>query len=575
MSDTLIVAISQSGTTNDTNRTVDLARGRGATIISIVNRRNSDLPAKSAGVIYTSDGRDIEMAVASTKAFYAQAAAGIILAHVLAEHAGVADTAAADEELRALRDLPRAIADIVSHREQIREIAEQHVTRRPYWATVGSGLNRIAAQELRIKLSELCYRSIAVDATEDKKHIDLSAEPLIVVCAAGLTGSAAEDTAKEVAIFGAHRSLPIVIVTESEPVPAAAAAVMRVPETHPALAWILATVAGHMLAYAAATAIDAQAVPLRRARGLLESVAARPADASDDNWQALEATMSGVLDEIRGGGYDGTLSTSAALDLALAFEYFAGSMSPSSYHARFGIAPTREGITRRLDDALRRAIDELTRPVDAVKHQAKTVTVGITRADQALTVVPLVGSTLKAGASMRGLTHETLEALAALDPAVERVTGASRYVITGDPLSGDAEIRLLHRSGIAEGIRSRTESDTTLSGTKGLAAVQRRVIVARGRRDGRIVVIVPDVSAADGMNLVLLHVDLHERLEPQAARRVLEGYGGRYAHLRAAVTETEPRFDDEALGQVPVHALLTAPIDQLADHWRSEALEHS
>ena len=39
MSDTLIVAISQSGTTTDTNRTVDLVRGRGATVLAIVNRR--------------------------------------------------------------------------------------------------------------------------------------------------------------------------------------------------------------------------------------------------------------------------------------------------------------------------------------------------------------------------------------------------------------------------------------------------------------------------------------------------------------------------------------------------------
>ena len=41
MSDTLAVAISQSGTTTDTNRTVDLIRGRGASVISIVNRRNA------------------------------------------------------------------------------------------------------------------------------------------------------------------------------------------------------------------------------------------------------------------------------------------------------------------------------------------------------------------------------------------------------------------------------------------------------------------------------------------------------------------------------------------------------
>ena len=59
---------------------------------------------------------------------------------------------------------------------------------RRYWAVVGNGPNMIAARELRIKLSELCYKAIACDVTEDKKHIDLSSEPLILVCAAGLPG---------------------------------------------------------------------------------------------------------------------------------------------------------------------------------------------------------------------------------------------------------------------------------------------------------------------------------------------------------------------------------------------------
>ena len=54
------------------------------TILSIVNRRDSDLATKSHGVLYTSDGRDVEMAVASTKAFYAQVAAGCLLGIVLA-----------------------------------------------------------------------------------------------------------------------------------------------------------------------------------------------------------------------------------------------------------------------------------------------------------------------------------------------------------------------------------------------------------------------------------------------------------------------------------------------------------
>ena len=70
-------------------------------------------------------------------------------------------------------------------RPALAEAATRLAPSRRYWAVVGNGPNRIAANEVRIKLSELCYKSIACDATEDKKHIDLSSEPLILVCAAG------------------------------------------------------------------------------------------------------------------------------------------------------------------------------------------------------------------------------------------------------------------------------------------------------------------------------------------------------------------------------------------------------
>ncbi len=183
MADTIVVAISQSGTTTDTNRTVVLVRDRGATVVAIVNRRGSDLTDKADGVLYTSDGRDVEMSVASTKAFYAQIAAGFLLAWAIAEEVG----GDVDPELvAALRELPIAMEATIARRTDIAAAAQLLAPSKRYWAIVGNGTNRIAAEELRIKLSELCYRSIACDATEDKKHIDLSCEPLILVCAAGL-----------------------------------------------------------------------------------------------------------------------------------------------------------------------------------------------------------------------------------------------------------------------------------------------------------------------------------------------------------------------------------------------------
>ena len=128
------------------------------------------------------------MSVASTKAFYAQIAAGFLLAVAIADEVGDAATGApAHELLDALRDAARRDGRRARRSATaIAEAARRLAPPRRYWAVVGNGPNRIAADEVRIKLSELCYKSIACDATEDKKHIDLSSEPLILVCAAGL-----------------------------------------------------------------------------------------------------------------------------------------------------------------------------------------------------------------------------------------------------------------------------------------------------------------------------------------------------------------------------------------------------
>ncbi len=149
--------------------------------------------------------------------------------------------------------------EVLATRDAIAGIAQRHAPSQRYWAVVGNGPNRIAASELRIKLSELCYKSIACDFTEDKKHIDLSSEPLILVCAAGLAGSNADDVGKEVAIYRAHRATPIVIATEGDARFSGAVETITVPAVHPALGFVLSTMAGHLFGYEAALAIDASA----------------------------------------------------------------------------------------------------------------------------------------------------------------------------------------------------------------------------------------------------------------------------------------------------------------------------
>ncbi len=571
MRDTLVIAISQSGTTTDTNRTVDLVRSRGARVVAIVNRRQSDLTDKADGVLYTSDGRDVEMSVASTKAFYAQVAAGFLLAWAIAAEVG----GKVDQEIvSALRELPDAMEATVARRADIAAVAQQLAPPKRYWAMVGNGANLIAAEELRIKLSELCYRSIACDATEDKKHIDLSCEPLILVCAAGLEGSTADDVAKEVAIYRAHKASPVVIATDGQERFAAALHVISVPATHPDLAFVLTTVAGHLFGYEAALAIDAQALPLREARAAIEdAIGERPIAAGDDLLRelrpAVTASASRFFAGLRSNAYDGNLEASTAVRLASSFRYAMGVAPLDAYQAELGRIGTPSVVVEDLTAALTQGIEELTRPVDAIKHQAKTVTVGISRTDETLLQPPLVQAILAAGASRDRLSYKTLRTLADLDPAVAEVTGWIRYELDGDPEEGEVPASVVDRGGIALDIPSRIERSGVLRGTKHTVAVERQVFVTRGRQDGRTLVIVPETKDDRATGLTLLHVRFADRLSVGAARGALQGYRNRWSALRDAVLETEPTFREDLLAAVPVADLLVDPIRELADRWRS------
>jgi glucosamine--fructose-6-phosphate aminotransferase (isomerizing) len=603
MRDTLVVAVSQSGTTTDTNRTVDLLRSRGATVIGIVNRRNSDLVEKSDGVLYTADGRDVEMSVASTKAFYSQVAAGTLLALGIAEAAGRLDAVWAHDVLTGLRALPEAMTTVLGSRKRIGEIAARHAPQRRNWAIAGNGANLVAARELRIKLSELCYRSIAVDVTEDKKHIDLSAEPMILVCAAGLPESVGRDVGKEVAIYRAHKAAPVVIASEGSPYFGGAADVISVPAVHPDLDFVLAAVAGHVFGYEVALAVDAQARMLRVARDAVtaawsvgqsevqpagghagdglagnghpvddqpvetHSVEHSPLDAAVELRRRLRAPAEAALREMSSGAFDGHLEASTGIRVASLLRYALAERGLEQYAVETGRPEVLSGLVEDLLSALSRGIDELTRPIDAIKHQAKTVTVGTSRSEDDLYDGRLARRVLGAGAPREQLSYRVLRTLSALEPAVAEVTGHTRYEVLGDPSSEFAELRVLGKGGVAESLRSRAERDPRLVGTKHRAAYEREVTVARGH-DGRTVLLVPETTGGRTVALTLLHVDLVERLAPAQARAVLEGYRHRYTAVVDAVTETVAEFDDVVLGDTGVLELLTEPVVVMAERWR-------
>ena len=94
--------------------------------------------------------------------------------------------------------------------------------------------------------------------------------------------------------------------------------------------------------------------------------------------------------------------------------------------------------------------------------------------------------------------------------------------------------------------------------------------MAKGRSDGRTIVIVPEVKDGDDHRASPCCTSA----SPTASRHrrpaaCSPGYRRRYAALHDAVTETEPTFRDDLLAEVPVVDLLTEPVNVLADRWRA------
>ncbi|QKV19509.1 SIS domain-containing protein [Oricola thermophila] len=406
----LVIAVSQSGTTTDTNRAVDLARERGATIHAIVNRRNSDLVRKADSVLFTSDGRDVEMSVASTKAFYSQLTAGKLTALFLADALNTMTDVEIAYEMGELERLPSLIAQVLENEDHIAECARSFAPQARYWAVTGSGVNHVAALEIRIKLSELCYKSIPVDYTEDKKHIDLSTEPLTLVIANDLPGDLVGDVVKEVAIFKAHNGRPIVFATEGDDAAAFAEYAERVialPKIGGDLAFVLATVAGHMFGFHAARAIDRAAQLLKPILTDLGHVAM--GDRAADRTAVLER-LDAFIDEGAAGAFNSGLG---ANDLAMLAKL-------GRELGRAADADAARAVAEAAIGRVRHTFEETSRPIDTIRHQAKTVTVGTSRPEDALS--PAIRDALaELGVADSRLSFDNRKVLAAVSRLIDTI----------------------------------------------------------------------------------------------------------------------------------------------------------
>ncbi len=580
MADALVIAISQSGTTTDTNRAVDMVKERGAYTMAIVNRRDSDITFKVDGVMYTSSGRDVEMSVASTKAFYSQIVAGAILGLKIAGLLGRRRNDFISAEIKQLLKLPGHMRTILSMHNKIGNSAKKLATTKTYWAAVGSGPNKASADEIRIKLSELCYKTISSDFIEDKKHIDLSSEPLIIVCTAGARGAVIRDIIKDTAIFQAHKATPVVIADEGEDrFEPHASDVFHVPVVSEHFAPILNTLVGHIWGYYAAMAInegsqffyefnkDIQSTVddyAKKGKNVYELVLEKP----------FREKIAVFYKEFRrkkaANRFPIAMGIEAASDLTLLLKYLSGRLPVSDFEIDFGEKGTALNMLNTLFRCLGESINCMSRPVDAIRHQAKTVTVGTSRISDKLEGI-LFDTLAEYNVSPLQLINRNILVLKNLQEIVSDIEGAILYRIGGLNVLGEpteeTTIEIIRKDGVLKPIPSRVETDNLLKGTKRIIVREGNVYIGIGRKDDRSIIVIPIISTSPDMpnlieNILLLNISFIENV-PLAVK--IKALGGKYERIKNIVQENSVKWDDGHLELVEMKALFGISAEKIGE----------
>jgi glucosamine--fructose-6-phosphate aminotransferase (isomerizing) len=143
-SDCLVIAISQSGESTDTNLVLQRAKTRGAMTVGITNEKASTLANLADHTFFVRAGK--ERSVAATKTYTGQ----ILILYLIATALG-AKIARAD-----LERIPETAAAALSLETEVEAVSERYRFMQQA-VVVGRGLNYANAFEFALKMMETCY----------------------------------------------------------------------------------------------------------------------------------------------------------------------------------------------------------------------------------------------------------------------------------------------------------------------------------------------------------------------------------------------------------------------------------
>jgi glucosamine--fructose-6-phosphate aminotransferase (isomerizing) len=166
-SNTLVIAVAQSGETLDTMEAVRHAKRQDARILAVVNVVDSSIAREADAVLYTRAGP--EVGVASTKTHVSQIAAMEVLALYLGELRGTLYPAEVRTLLKGLDAVPDRVTEALARVDDYTAIARKYVDTRDFFF-LGRNVGFAVAQEGALKLKELSYARAEAYPGGELKH---------------------------------------------------------------------------------------------------------------------------------------------------------------------------------------------------------------------------------------------------------------------------------------------------------------------------------------------------------------------------------------------------------------------
>jgi glucosamine 6-phosphate synthetase-like amidotransferase/phosphosugar isomerase protein len=355
MQDTLVIVIAQSGTTVDTNVYVQMAKERGAMSLAIANKREGDVTFIVDGTIYIGEGRDIEIAVPSTKTYTAQVILGYILTLYL-----VSNLLKSDDHinlfLRDLKDLKESNTLINKSFKKIEEVMDfDKLTnfgciKNSWYVFRDSSSNSVCADELRIKYSENCYQSVSSITINDglslgvkNSFITFITEKEISKYYTKITELCSNNNLIIIICINSETSSQIKSLEEEGKV-----LIINMPKSRKHFSFLPTVIAGQFLSYYLAVAID------KRKEMFVDLF-----DSIDDSNKTKEH-LSKFKNSVNSGIFN------------QGFSYFDIKRLFDKYSEKNMSIPS---VKKQLNFL----IEQSRRTIDTIKHQAKTITVGAVR----------------------------------------------------------------------------------------------------------------------------------------------------------------------------------------------------